>query len=123
MIQATIKGKQFIGAAHEAQMKAGWDLLEKILDITEPNIPVDSGLMKKSGTVQEVRAIIVNQLMAGYNTEYAWLNHQGLSRNGNKIERKSGKDRWLARTIEANRTQLLDFYNQRLEKHLQSIWQ
>jgi hypothetical protein len=119
MIQATIKAKQFIDATQEAQMKAGWDLLEKILDITEPNIPVDTGRMKSSGTVQKV----VNQLMAGYNTEYAWLNHQGLSRNGNKIERASGKDRWLARTIEANRTQLLDFFNQRLEKHLQDIWQ
>lgn len=118
MIQSSINSTKFIDAVQDAQMQAGWDLLEKILDITEPSIPVDSGRMKSSSTVQK----IVNQLLAGYNTEYAWLNHQGIDRNGNKINRNSGKDRWLARTIEANRTQLLDFYNERHEKYLKNIW-
>jgi hypothetical protein len=74
--------------------------------------------LKSSKTVQVFGDVVV----AGFNTEYAWANHQGIDRNGNKIERKSGKDYWFLRTIEKNKDKLLELYNERLEIRLKAIY-
>jgi len=93
----------FVASLEEAQLLAGVDMLEKLIDLTEPSVPVLSGRMKGTGDVERTKKRVV----AGFNTEYAFLNHQGIDRNGNKIERKSGEDRWLARTIELNKDNLI----------------
>lgn len=115
---AKLNAGKFIQSVEEAQMRAGFAMLEKLLDITEPSIPVDTGRMKSSSTVQRALDIIY----AGYNTEYAWVNHQGIDKNGNKINRNSGKDFWFARTIEANREQLKLFYEEQLHKNLKKVY-
>ena len=109
-----LKAKQFIDKSHESQMLAGRFMMEALLDATEPSIPVESGRLKSSSTLQTAQ----DKVRAGYNTEYAWLNHQGVDRNGRRIERKSGKDKWFARTIDKNKQRLRDIFQEQFTKIL-----
>ena len=80
----------------------------KILEISEPEVPLDEGTLLRSGTVQQVG----DKTMAGYNTEYAARLH-----NHPEYSFQNGrKGNFLSDPVKRNRQALIDLYKQLISK-------
>jgi hypothetical protein len=88
---------------------------EKILDLSEPKLPVKDGILKSTGTVIENG----NHILVGYNSEYAAYQHEGRRQDGSRIIKLrpgGGESFFLSSTVEQNMTQLVEFAQEQVEK-------
>lgn len=113
-------GKMEKGMTDTAYNQALQELGVKIGEITANKVPVEEGILKSTFTVQKIGG----EWVCGYNTEYAAFQHQGIDRDGNrKISNRpgGGESFFLSGPVEANKTQLLKFLQERFNIHLSEI--
>lgn len=106
--------KQMVDIAYN---KALQELGEKIGQITEDKVPVDEGILKSTFTVQKVNG----EWVCGYNTDYAAYQHQGMEADGSRVKVNfpgGGETFFLSGPVEANKSQLLEFLQERFNNHL-----
>jgi len=102
----------------QARDQALQDLGEKIGELSADKVPVEFGILKSTFTVVKSRG----QWLAGYNTEYASYQHQGVRKDGSRVIRNrkgGGQSFFLTQPIQENRQQLLDFFSRRFKHYLQ----
>lgn len=90
---------------------------EKILELAEPKVPVQEGILKSSQTVVTDGANVI----AGYNSEYASYQHEGRRMDGSHIIRNrpgGGESFFLSSTVTQNRGLILDFIKNQIKKHI-----
>lgn len=88
---------------------------EKILELSEPKLPVGDGILKSTGTVIEDNGSII----VGYNSEYASYQHEGRRKDGSRIIRNrpaGGESFFLSATIQQNQSQLVEFAKEQIKK-------
>lgn len=93
---------------------------EKIGNLTSNKVPILNGILKSSFTVVEQR----NKILAGYNTEYAAYQHQGIRADGTYIIRNrpgGGETYFLTNTVNENRKNLINLYHQLSQKTFKQI--
>lgn len=109
--------KQIVDIAYN---KALQELGEKIGQITESKVPVEEGILKSTFTVQKING----EWVCGYNTDYAARQHQGMSNDGTWVKKNfpgGGELFFLSGPVELNKSQLLEFLQERFNFHLSSI--
>lgn len=97
--------------------KALRELGAKIGELSADKVPVEEGILKSTFTVQKVGG----EYVCGYNTEYAAYQHQGMRKDGTNIITNrpgGGESFFLSGPVEANKTQLLQFLQERFDFHL-----
>ena len=103
-------------AYNKALQELGW----KIGEITQSKVPVEEGILKSTFTVQKFGG----EWVCGYDTEYAAFQHQGFSKDGTRIIRNrpgGGESFFLSGPVQANKVELLQFLQERFNKHLSSL--
>lgn len=93
------------------------DLGLKIGELSSDFVPVEFGILKSTFVVQKKG----KGWTAGYNTEYASYQHQGVRKDGTRVIRNrpgGGESFFLSKPIQDNKDYLLNFFNQRLTKYL-----
>lgn len=98
------------GVRENVQNQVMQDLGEKILELSQNQVPLDEGTLLRSGIV----AKIAGKWMVGYNTEYAARLHfhpEYHFQNGRKAY-------YLTDPISQNRSQLEQFALQRISAHM-----
>jgi hypothetical protein len=96
------------------------DLGDKIGNLASDKVPVDRGILKSTFTVQKAG----KNTVAGYNTEYAMYQHQGVRKDGTHIIRNrpgGGESFFLVNAVKENTKKLLDFYKSRFEFYFDKI--
>jgi hypothetical protein len=92
---------------------------EKILELSEPKLPVKDGILKSSGVVIEES----DNVLVGYNSEYASYQHEGRRKDGTRIIRNrpaGGESFFLSSTIEHNQSQILAFIEEQIANQIKS---
>jgi hypothetical protein len=118
-VKAALKDLENKLVAH-AYNKALRLLGEKIGEITKSEVPIDSGQLRQSFTVEKVG----NQWVCGYNTEYAACQHEGTWPNGSHIKTKfpgGGKLHFLSEPVEVNRIALMAFFSETFSNELKKL--
>jgi hypothetical protein len=96
------------------------DLGDKIGNLASNKVPVDRGILKSTFTVQKAG----KKTIAGYNTEYAMYQHQGVRKDGTHVIRNrpgGGESFFLTNAIKENTQKLLNFYKSRFEFYFKKI--
>lgn len=96
------------------------DTADKILQLSDPKVPLIEGILNSSGTKIKER----HKVLVGYNSEYAAYQHQGIRKDGSRkiINRPGGGESFfLTKTIDENRNQLIAFTNERIKANLNKL--
>jgi hypothetical protein len=81
------------------------DVGDLVLKLADKKVPVAEGILKSSGTVIKE----ANQVLVGYNEEYAMYQHQGVRKDGSRIIRNrpgGGESFFLTSTVQDNKDAL-----------------
>ena len=101
---------------NEAKNKALADMGFKIGELSSKLVGVEFGILKSS--------FVVQKNLAGYNTEYAAYQHQGVRKDGTHVIRNrpgGGQSFFLSEPVKRNKTQLLNFFNERFAHHIKKL--
>jgi hypothetical protein len=93
---------------------------EKIGNLASNKVPILNGILKSSFTVIEQN----NKILAGYNTEYASYQHQGIRADGSFVIRNrpgGGETYFLTNTVNENRKNLINLYHELSKKTFNQI--
>lgn len=89
------------------------DLGEKILELCQNAVPIEEGMLRNSGTVQEIG----RQFLVGYNKEYAAVQHESAEFN----HPLGGQAFFLTGPIKQNQNKLLKFKKERYWFHFETF--
>jgi hypothetical protein len=96
------------------------DTAEKILELAEPKVPHEEGILESSKTIIKQNG----DVLVGYNSEYASYQHQGVRKDGTRIivnRPAGGESFFLTQTVQQNQNQLVEFTKERIKKQLEKL--